>query len=69
MLDPDGGARAARGRGLGAAVTSALAGAALGAGAELVFLAAGDEAAARVYERVGFRRVGECGLTDGPASA
>lgn len=57
-------ARAARGRGLGAAVTSALAGAALDAGAELVFLAAGDDAAARVYERVSFRRVGECGIAE-----
>ncbi len=57
-------ARAVRGRGLGAAVTSALACAALDAGAELVFLAAGDDTAARVYERVGFRRVGECGIAE-----
>jgi GNAT superfamily N-acetyltransferase len=57
-------AQRARGRGIGAAVTSALAGAARSAGAGLVFLAAGDDTATRVYERVGFRRAGECGLTD-----
>lgn len=51
-----------RGRGLGAAVTALLAGVARDAGADLVFLAAGDDTATRVYERVGFRRVGECGL-------
>jgi GNAT superfamily N-acetyltransferase len=54
----------ARGQGLGAAVTALLAGAARDAGAEVVFLAAGDEAATRVYERVGFRRVGECGMAE-----
>lgn len=57
-------AQRARGRGLGAAVTALLAAAARGAGAGLVFLAAGDDAATRVYERVGFRRVGECGLAE-----
>jgi ribosomal protein S18 acetylase RimI-like enzyme len=55
---------AARGRGLGGAVTALLAGAARDAGAEVVFLAAGDAAATRVYERVGFRRVGECGIAE-----
>jgi ribosomal protein S18 acetylase RimI-like enzyme len=59
-------ARAARRRGLAAAVTSALAAAAQDAGAELVFLTAGDEGAARVYERVGFRRIGECGIAEPP---
>lgn len=59
-------ARAARRRGMGAAVTAALAAAAQDAGAELVFLAAADDAAARVYERVGFRRVGECGISEPP---
>lgn len=53
-----------RGRGLGAAVTAGLATAARAAGARLVFLAAGDEGATRVYERVGFRRVGECGIAE-----
>jgi ribosomal protein S18 acetylase RimI-like enzyme len=57
-------AERARGRGLGAAVTALLAAAARGAGADLVFLAAGDDTATRVYERVGFRRVGECGLAE-----
>ncbi len=57
-------AAAARGRGLGAAVTALLAAAARDAGAELVFLAAGDDAATRVYERVGVRRVGECGIAN-----
>lgn len=54
---------AARGRGLGGAVTAALAGA---TDADLVFLAAGSAGATRVYERVGFRQVGECGVA-GPA--
>ncbi len=53
-----------RGRGLAAAVTATLAAAARAAGAEVVFLAAGDEAAARVYRRVGFRVVGETGIAD-----
>lgn len=57
-------ATAQRGRGLGAAVTALLAGAARAAGAELVFLAAADAAASRVYERVGFRRVGECAIAE-----
>jgi ribosomal protein S18 acetylase RimI-like enzyme len=55
---------AARGRGLGGAVTALLARAARDAGAEVVFLAAGDAAATRVYERVGFRRVGECATAE-----
>lgn len=50
--------------GLGGAVTSLLAGAARSAGADLVFLSAGSEAATRVYERVGFRRVGECAVAE-----
>ncbi|MCX4388457.1 GNAT family N-acetyltransferase [Micromonospora peucetia] len=49
---------AARRRGLGAAVTAALARELLAAGTDLVFLAAGSEDIARVYLRVGFRRVG-----------
>jgi ribosomal protein S18 acetylase RimI-like enzyme len=57
-------AEGARGRGLGAAVTALLAAAARDTGAELVFLAAADENATRVYERVGFRRVGECGIAE-----
>lgn len=47
----------ARRRGLAAALTSALARRALDDGTDVVFLSAGDEDVARVYERVGFRRV------------
>ncbi|GGN23099.1 hypothetical protein GCM10011609_75620 [Lentzea pudingi] len=49
---------AARRRGLGGAVTAELARDALARGAELVFLSAGSDEIARVYERVGFRRAG-----------
>ncbi|MGC5018047.1 GNAT family N-acetyltransferase [Micromonospora sp. DT47] len=48
----------ARRRGLGAAVTAALARELLAAGTDLVFLSAGSEEIARVYLRVGFRRIG-----------
>ncbi|MFD0747146.1 GNAT family N-acetyltransferase [Phytohabitans flavus] len=48
----------ARRRGLGAAVTAALARYALDAGVELVFLSAGSDDIARIYARAGFRRVG-----------
>jgi ribosomal protein S18 acetylase RimI-like enzyme len=50
-----------RRRGLGAAVTSALVADAMDRGVGTVFLSAGDEDIARVYERVGFRRVGHVG--------
>jgi ribosomal protein S18 acetylase RimI-like enzyme len=49
---------AARRRGLGAAVTAALVADARARGVDLVFLSASDDAVARIYERVGFRRVG-----------
>ncbi|MFD2763148.1 GNAT family N-acetyltransferase [Micromonospora eburnea] len=49
---------AARRRGLGAAVTATLARELRAAGTDLVFLSAGSEDIARVYLRVGFRRVG-----------
>ncbi|MDQ7904585.1 GNAT family N-acetyltransferase [Phytohabitans sp. ZYX-F-186] len=48
----------ARRRGLGAAVTAALARHALDTGVDLVFLSAGSDDIARVYARVGFKRVG-----------
>ncbi|GIG57744.1 hypothetical protein Lfu02_21160 [Longispora fulva] len=48
----------ARRRGLGAAVTRALAADALASGVRTVFLSAGDPDVARMYEQVGFRRVG-----------
>lgn len=47
-----------RRRGVGAALTKALADDAITAGATTVFLSAGSPQVARVYERVGFRRVG-----------
>ena len=48
----------ARRRGLGAALTATLARQLLDAGTDLVFLSAGSEEIARVYLRVGFRRIG-----------
>ncbi|MFB9239726.1 GNAT family N-acetyltransferase [Plantactinospora siamensis] len=48
----------ARRRGVGAAVTAALARRLLDDGADLVFLSAGSEDIARVYLRAGFRRIG-----------
>jgi GNAT superfamily N-acetyltransferase len=47
----------ARRRGLGAAVTDTLVADAIRRGVEVIFLSADDDAVARVYERVGFRRV------------
>jgi GNAT superfamily N-acetyltransferase len=57
----------ARGRGLAGAITAALAGVARDAGAGLVFLAAADEAAARIYQRRGFRVVGHTGIAEPPS--
>ncbi|MBT2504413.1 GNAT family N-acetyltransferase [Streptomyces sp. ISL-98] len=48
---------AARRRGLGLAVTAALVADARSRGVETVFLSAGDEDVARIYGRLGFRRV------------
>lgn len=55
-----------RGVGIGAAVTAQLAAVARARGDDLVFLAAADDTATRVYERVGFRVVGTCGLASPP---
>ncbi|HEX5541689.1 MAG TPA: GNAT family N-acetyltransferase [Micromonospora sp.] len=49
---------AARRRGLGAAVTATLARRLVETGCEVVFLSAGSEEIARVYQRVGFHRIG-----------
>jgi predicted N-acetyltransferase YhbS len=49
---------AMRRQGLGGAVTGALVEDALGRGVSTVFLSAGSEDVARVYARVGFRRIG-----------
>jgi len=48
----------ARRRGVGAAITATLVADARARGLETVFLSAQDDAVARVYERVGFERVG-----------
>jgi ribosomal protein S18 acetylase RimI-like enzyme len=58
---------AARRRGLAALVTAVLAEHALEHGFGTVFLSAGDETIARLYERVGFRRVGTAGLAQPPS--
>lgn len=47
-----------RRRGVATALTALLARTAFSLGAEVAFLSAADEGAARVYERVGFRRAG-----------
>ncbi|HWM10718.1 MAG TPA: GNAT family N-acetyltransferase [Solirubrobacteraceae bacterium] len=53
---------AARRRGLGAAITAALVADARRGGAEVVVLSAGSERIARLYGRLGFRRLGTAGL-------
>jgi len=55
---------AARRRGLGAAVTSALVDDAHLAGIETVFLSAASDDVAAVYERLGFERIGHAGLAE-----
>ena len=63
---------AARRRGLGLAVTAALAADARSRGVRTVFLSAGDDDVARMYARAGFRRVGTAliaGLSEEPQSA
>ena len=59
-----------RRRGLGAALTLALARHALAEGAGVVFLSASSEDVARVYLRAGFRRIGTaCIVEPAPVSA
>ncbi|HEU4411063.1 MAG TPA: GNAT family N-acetyltransferase [Polyangiaceae bacterium] len=60
---------AARRRGLGAAVTAALAQRAHATGADLIFLSAGNDDVARLYARLGFRRVGTACIASPPAGA
>jgi ribosomal protein S18 acetylase RimI-like enzyme len=48
----------ARGRGYASQLTATLAGRVLADGADLIFLSAGDDDVARLYTKVGFRRVG-----------
>jgi ribosomal protein S18 acetylase RimI-like enzyme len=58
---------AARRRGLGAAVTSRLVEDADAGGIDVIFLSAGSEDVARVYARLGFRRIGTaCIAQPGP---
>ena len=58
----------ARRRGYASQLTATLARHALQEGAHLVFLSAGDDDAARLYSRVGFRRIGTACIAE-PASA
>jgi ribosomal protein S18 acetylase RimI-like enzyme len=60
---------AARRRGLAAAVTHALVADALRRGCEVVFLSAGDDAVARIYGRLGFRRAATALIAEPPAPA
>lgn len=60
---------ASRRRGLGAAVTRALAADALEHGARIVFLSATDERVARIYSRLGFRIVGTAMIGEPPDPA
>ena len=57
---------ASRRRGLGAAVTHALAADALARGAHTVFLSATDATVARVYARLGFREIGTAMIAEPP---
>ena len=52
----------ARRQGIGAALTAALSADALAAGVRLVFLSAADDDVARMYERLGFRRIARAGI-------
>lgn len=58
-----------RRRGLGAAVTAALAADAHAKGIDLVFLSATDDAVARVYSRLGFRTVGTAMIAEASPAA
>jgi ribosomal protein S18 acetylase RimI-like enzyme len=57
---------AARRRGIGAMITAALAADAHERGVETVFCSAASEAVARVYESIGFRRVGTACIAELP---
>lgn len=58
-----------RRRGIAAALTTTLAEDALAHGADVVMLSAGSDAVARVYERVGFTRIGHAGEATPPPRA
>lgn len=57
-----------RRRGIGVAVTAALIEDAVARGIDVIFLSAGSPDIARVYERAGFRQIGEVGAAEPPAS-
>jgi ribosomal protein S18 acetylase RimI-like enzyme len=57
---------ASRRRGLGAAVTHALAFDALQRGARTIFLSATDPTVARIYTRLGFREIGTAMIAEPP---
>jgi len=57
---------ASRRRGLGAAVTHALAAHALARDVPTVFLSAADSGAARIYARLGFREIGTAMIAEAP---
>jgi predicted GNAT family acetyltransferase len=57
----------ARRRGIAAALTAALVADARGRGVATVFLGADSDDVARIYERVGFRRIGGTGAAEKPA--
>jgi ribosomal protein S18 acetylase RimI-like enzyme len=59
----------ARRQGVGAAITSLLVADARAHGARTVLLSAQDDAVARVYERLGFQRVGTACVAEPPESA
>ncbi|RIV38339.1 GNAT family N-acetyltransferase [Micromonospora radicis] len=56
----------ARRRGLATAITATLAHALLADGVEVIFLSAGSEEIARIYLRVGFRRIGTACIAEPP---
>jgi ribosomal protein S18 acetylase RimI-like enzyme len=59
----------ARRRGHAQAVTRALVQHARSTGIETIFLSAGDDDVARIYERIGFRRIGTALVADGSTSS
>ncbi|WP_433377658.1 GNAT family N-acetyltransferase [Actinoplanes sp. CA-142083] len=59
----------ARGRGYASQLTALLARQALNNGVSLIFLSAGDDDVARLYTRVGFRRIGTACIAEPAAAA
>jgi ribosomal protein S18 acetylase RimI-like enzyme len=59
----------ARRQGVGATITALLVADARAGGARTVFLSAQDDAVARVYERLGFQRIGTACVAEPPESA